>query len=97
MYRIDESLKKEQIVLIKNLIKDQSFQRELVNLFVYFNPRDRIKILYSLVVNGRHLDLGTTELINLLKNFDYDFHEEILFLLNLKDRKTERQPIKRAG
>lgn len=97
MYRIDESLKKEQIVLIKNLIKDQSFQKELVNLFVYFNPRDRIKILYSLVVNGRHLDLGIAELINLLKNFDYDFHEEILFLLNLKDRKTERQPFKRTG
>jgi hypothetical protein len=97
MYRIDESLKKEQIVLIKNLIKDESFQRELVNLFVYFNPRDRIKILYSLVVNSSHLELGTTELISLLKNFDYDFHEEILFLLNLKDRKTENQPFKRTG
>lgn len=99
MYRIDESLKKEQIVLIKNLIKDQSFQKELVNLFVYFNPRDRIKILYSLVVNARYLELGIPELINLLKNFDYDFHEEILFLINLKDRKHHERPtgIKKAG
>jgi hypothetical protein len=97
MYRIDEALKKEQIVLIKNLIKDQSFQKELVNLFVYFNPRDRIKILYSLAANARHLDLSISELINLLKNFDYDFHEEVLFLQNLKNRAAERTPLKKTG
>lgn len=97
MYRIDETLRKEQIVLIKNLIKDLSFQKELVNLFVYFNPRDRIKILYSLVVNARALDLSTLELINLLKDFDYDFHEEVLFLQNLKNRSVERSTVKKAG
>ncbi len=96
MYRIDEVLKKEQIVLIKNLIKDHSFQKDLVNLFVYFNPRDRIKILYSLSINARHLDLGTSELINLLKDFDYDFHEEVLFLQNLKRRQSERSFLKKA-
>ncbi|MBL7543499.1 MAG: hypothetical protein JNL11_06760 [Bdellovibrionaceae bacterium] len=97
MYRIDESLKKEQIVLIRNLIKDQSFQKELVNLFVYFNPRDRIKILYSLVVNAQQLDLSITKLINLLKDFDYDFHEEVLFLLNLKNRQGDRTLLRRTG
>lgn len=97
MYRIDEVLKKEQIVLIKNLIKDQSFQKDLVNLFVYFNPRDRIKILYSLSINARHLDLGTLELINLLKDFDYDFHEEVLFLQNLKRRQSERSVFKKVS
>lgn len=96
MYRIDEVLKKEQIVLIKNLIKDHSFQKDLVNLFVYFNPRDRVKILYSLSINARHLDLGTSELINLLKDFDYDFHEEVLFLQNLKRRQSERSFLKKA-
>lgn len=97
LYRIEASLRKEQFVLIKNLIKDQSFQKELINLFVYFNPRDRMKILFSLGVHARQLDLGISELINLLKDFDYDFHEEVLFLQNLKQRQSERNLLKKTG
>lgn len=97
LYRLEESLKKEQFVLIKNLIKDESFQKELINLFVYFNPRDRIKILYSLAFHARQLDLGISEMMNLLKNFDYDFHEEVLFLQNLKQRQKEPSSLKRTG
>ncbi len=97
MYRMEASLRKEQFVLIKNLIKDLSFQKELINLFVYFNPRDRTKILFALAVHTRQLDLGISELIQLLKDFDYDFHEEVLFLQNLKQRQSEREVFKKAG
>ena len=97
IYRLEASLKKEQFVMIKNVIKDQSFQKELINLFVYFNPRDRVKILYSLAVHARQLDLGISELIQLLKDFDYDFHEEVLFLQNLKQRQTDRNQLKSTG